>query len=248
MNTENTMTRPKGKLKKFLKALFFGSLIFAAILFAAHLTWKYSGSNKWKLIIDRNGVQVYSLKVRGSTLERFKAVTRVKTTLNRSLAPMVLTDLVTCVEWVPGCNSMKIIQPWTPQEMTSIWLWGIDFESPFSGRREFLIKTHVTLEPEQRAFRVDNIVSPDILPRNKCCIRITDMHNIWRYTDVGNGEVQVEMAENMDVGIPYILFNSQQPEGLYELFAKMPDLLTEEKYQNARFDFIDEMESAKKSN
>jgi hypothetical protein len=248
MNNEKTVGQPKRTPRKVLRGLLFGSLSLTAILFAAHLVWKYSGSNEWRLNIDRGGVQVYSLKAPGTTLKQFKAVTRVKTTLNRSLAPMVLTDLETCAEWVPGCNDMKVIQPWNPREMTSIWLWVIDFDPPFSQRREFLIKTHVTLEPEKKAFRVDNFVFPDLIPRNECCIRVTYVRNTWRYTDIGNGEVQVELAENMDLGIPYILFNYQGGDGLYELFSRMPELLTEEKYRNANFDFIDQMESMNRSN
>ncbi len=244
MKNENTIVEPKRRFKKVLKALLYGGLEVAALLLAAHLLWKYSGSNEWKLLVDRNGVKIYELKAPGSTLKQFKVVTHVKTTLNHSIAPMVLTDLATCAEWVPGCDSMEVIEHWNPQEMNSWWMWGIDAPFPFS-RREFLLRTQVTPEPQNNAVRVDNVAFPDKLPRNPCCFRVTDMHNTWRYTSLGNGEVEVELVQHMDPGIPYFLFNRMAVGGLYEMFSKMPVLLNEEKYQNVRFEFIDAMAARK---
>ena len=56
-------------LPKVLKVLSFGSALVLAILLVAHFAWKYSGSNKWELEINKNGVQVYALKSPGFTLK-----------------------------------------------------------------------------------------------------------------------------------------------------------------------------------
>jgi hypothetical protein len=245
MRKENVIGKPS-IMRRVLRALLFATGFVAVSLALAHVIWKYSGSSEWKQEIDRNGVKVYSLKAPGSTLKQFRAVTRVKTTLNHSIGPMVMTDLATCAEWVPGCNSMTLIEPWNARAMRSEWMWDIDFGAPFS-RREFLLKTLVTADRQRKVVQVDNVAYPDELPRNACCFRVVNMHNTWRYTSLGDGEVQVEMVERMDAGLPYFMFNRQGGEGMYQLFSNLPVLLNDAKYKNAKFDFIDEMASSKVS-
>jgi hypothetical protein len=202
--------------------------------------WKYSGSNKWELVLDKNGVKVYALKAPGSSLKQFKAVRRVKTTLNRAMGPMVKTDVATCAEWIPGCDGMEIVEPWNPQELSEAWLWHVNFPSPFSPR-EFLIKAQFIPDPQSKAVRVEVVASPDKLPRNGCCFRVVHMHNSWRFTTLENGELEVECLENVDMGIPYWLFNLGGGQGIYGLFSKLPVLLNEGKYQDERFEFVEKM-------
>src|SRR5215468_1513549 len=112
MNNRVLMARPIIKITKFLSL---GALTLIAILFISHLVWKSSGSNEWELKIDKGGVKVYTLKSPGSSLKRLRAVTRVKTTLNRAVAAMMDTDVQNCAEWIPGCVSSKSIEPWNAQ-------------------------------------------------------------------------------------------------------------------------------------
>ena len=46
---------------RFVLKLFLGVILLAAVgAVIAHFAWKYSGSGKPELVIDRNGVQVYT--------------------------------------------------------------------------------------------------------------------------------------------------------------------------------------------
>jgi hypothetical protein len=65
------------------------------------------------------------------------------------------------------------------------------------------------------------------------------MHNRWRWTPLENGEVEVEVVDNMDLRLPYILANARTQE-LWKFMSLVPGLLDREQYPNEKFDFVQE--------
>jgi hypothetical protein len=240
MTKENMLRRLRKVLRIVGRVLLFGSALVIAILVAAHFAWKYSGSKEWKLEVDKNGVQVYSLKAPGSALKRFKAVRRVKTTLNRAVAEMISTDLDDCAEWMGTKCAIETIQPWNSQEMYHILLFRINYPSPFSPR-EFILKVQVSQDPQSKAVLVKYDSIPDMLPRNECCLRVENMHNSWRFTPLENGEVEAELQMNMDEGLPYFLVNRFIPGSLYEGFSVLEKRYNREKWLHAKLDLVKEL-------
>jgi hypothetical protein len=66
---------------------------------------------------------------------------------------------------------------------------------------------------------------------------------MWRYTPLGNGEVEVEYTMNMSEGgfMPDLLLNTWRPEAIFYALPKMQEVLNREKYQKAKFDYIKEL-------
>jgi hypothetical protein len=229
-----SIPRPIIKITKYLSLV---ALTLIVILSLAHFVWKSSGSNEWKLEIDKDGVKVYSLKPPGSSLKRIKGITRIKTTLNHAVAAMLDTDTENCAEWIRGCVISQSAEPWNAKDQYLIQFVRVNYPSPFSPR-EYLLKVQVTQDAKSKAVFVEFTAVPDLLPKNDCCFRVTHMRNSWRYTPLENGEIEVEHLEDVDHEIPYFQWNRMAPNSIHKLLSVLPKHLNKEKYQNSSFDFI----------
>ncbi|MEO8382488.1 MAG: hypothetical protein ABI779_22705 [Acidobacteriota bacterium] len=240
MTTENEIRRPRRWLRGFFKYLALTLMLIVTILVAAHFAWKYSGSNRWVKVIDKNGIQVYTLKSPGQVLKRFRGVTHVKTKLAAAVDLMMQTDTKDCSDWFPGCTSVQAIQPWNPQDLTYIHLFRLKAFRPFAPR-ETLLKGRATQDPVTKSVLIEFMAMPDDLPPNDCCFRVSHMHNTWRYTPQANGEVEVEVRMNVDLGLPYVMFNRFIPGGVYKTLSRLPKYVDNERWQKAQFDSIQEV-------
>jgi hypothetical protein len=75
-----------------------------------------------------------------------------------------------------------------------------------------------------------------MLPQNNCCYRVADMHNVWVFTPLKDGEVGVQYTMHLDQGIPYFMFNRIAPRIVYQLVEEMPQHYA--KYQNAKLEAV----------
>ncbi len=239
MTRENRSIQPRRVLHTIFKVLAIGGALVLAILVAAHFTWKYSGSNQWELVIDKNGTKVYTLKAPGEVVERVRGVTHVKTTLSTATAMMLQTDTKACAQWFPGCTSSEAVRPWNPQDMTWTHLFRMSAFRPFSPR-EWLMKARASQDDQTRSVLIEFTGMPDELPQNSCCFRVSHLQNTWRFTPLENGMVEVENRMNIDLGIPYLLFNRFIPGAMYRLLSRLPMYLDDDKLQHARYELIKE--------
>lgn len=227
-------------MKRFMRRLFkvaaWGAAVVAVALLVAHFAWKYSGDGQWKLMTDKKGVKVYTMKVPGETIKRFRATTRVKTSLDRAVVAMVSTDTEDCAEWMPGCRSEGALQPWNPADLTYTHKYRIDLPSPFSPR-DFIVHGKVTQNPANKSVLV-KFDAVKNLPENACCVRVDKIDNHWRFTPAGNGEVDVETQVNADQKLPYFMINKFAPHGLYVMCRRLQKFLDKEKWQQAQLDNI----------
>jgi hypothetical protein len=233
---------PRKRGSKVLKVLGIGAASLAVLLVVAHFAWTYSGSNQWKLLIDRDGVQVYSLKEPGKTVQQYKAVGRVNTPTSRAVAAMKDVSDATCAEWIPGCTAGIEVQPWNPQDLSLVQFYRVDLPSPMTSR-EFLYKMQFIPYPQDKSVGIEFTAMPSVLPPNDCCIRVTHMHNTWRLTPVENGELQVELIQDMSLGgsVPYFLFNAERPQAMYQVMRDLPKFFNKEKYDQEKFPFVESM-------
>jgi hypothetical protein len=241
----HTMTEPGKKPRKIVRILSIGVVLLVAILVIAHFAWKYSGSNQWELMREVNGVRIYSLKTPGATREQFKAVGRVKSTLNRVVALMTDTSPDACKQFVPGCIGGAIVKPWDPQNLSVTQAFRISFDgrgyprmfSVFSPR-DLVIETKFTQDPKTRSLFVECTAQSGLIPPDACCPRLTDMHNTWRFTPVDNGELELEFVANYDPGVPYWMYNRMLPAGLPRLPHRVERLYNKDKYGHTEFAWL----------
>lgn len=234
MGNENAVVKPGMWLKRLIKVLLLVSVSLVALLFVARLIWRFSGSNQWEFVGERNGVKVYSLKAPGSDLETVKGVVRVRSTL-ASLAKMT-QDADLCTDL--GCYESKMLE--RVDDQVQYFSCRFDFPFPFH-TRELVVRTQTYQNPHTKEILVWVAAAPDKTPPNDCCFRVTDMNNTWRYTPLGDGQVEVEHVENANGGgyVPDLVLNMGRRNIMFTALPKLQDILNK-KYQNAKLDFIKE--------
>jgi hypothetical protein len=229
--------RSRGWLRKIGLGLLIAIGVVAVGLGAAHVIWKSSGSGQWVLFKSDKGVTVYTLKEPGSTLVKVRGLTRVKSTLNHAVAYMMDSSLQNCREMIDICAASVAVEPWNPQKLYYIQLYQENFPAPF-GPHEFLLKTQFAQDPRTKAVEAAFIAVPDRLPPHDCCKRIEHMHNVWTFTPVGADELDVRLLQDMDIGIPYFLYNRDAAEGVLDTLADIATYFNKDKYKDANWDFI----------
>jgi START domain len=207
-------------------------LLLLALGITAHVRWKYSGSDRWELVRQKEGVTLYAMKTPGSTLKKFKAVRRVRSTLT---AAMALSQDPGVCEYTK-CYDGAMFEKVDDQLQYYIFKW--TFPLPFHPR-EFVISQRFSRVPEAKALLVEVVATPDKMPPNNCCVRITDMHNTWRFTPLSNGEIEIEYVYDMALGgaMPYVLANVAGPQFMLVILSQMQMVLDKEreKFPNLKF-------------
>ena len=232
----SSAVKPKRWVRKLLKGLLLLCVSLIALYFIVRVVWRFSGSNQWEFVGEQDGVKVYSLKAPGSDLTQVRGVVRVHSTL--SALVKFVRDPTACEDF--GCFGYLIEGDDRVQYVYSF----IRYDYPFPFRsRELVMRVLVYQNPQTKEVTVWVAAAPDKVPRNDCCVRVTQMNNTWRYTPLGNGEVEVEYTMNMNEGgfMPDLLINSWRPEAIFWALPKLQEVLKKEKYQNAKFDYIKEL-------
>ncbi len=234
MGNENTLAKPRPRGRKFLRFLWIACVSLIVALFVVRVVWRFSGSNQWELVGEKNGVKVYSLKVPGTDVKKFKSVFRVHSTLAGLVKYFQDPDACNDV----GCSHSYIVERVDDQLEYASFRYKLP--SPFHPR-EFVVREQFYQNPHTREILVEVAAAPDKLPPDQCCFRVTDMNNMWRLTPVGNGDVEVEYIMNMNEGgfMPDILMNIARPKILF-MMRNLQRFVGKEKYQTAKFDFVKE--------
>jgi hypothetical protein len=222
MSTKESPIRPKGRVKKILLR---GACALAAIGVVSALAWRYSGTGEWVALAEKDGVKAYYLKAPGTSLKKFKAVFRVKSTV--SMLVKFMKDPSVCDD--VGCHDAKMIEVVNPNLQYQTFRY--DYPFPFK-TREFVVRQQFTETEGGKGVLLEIIAEPDKIPANDCCVRVAHMHNSWRLTPIENGEVEVAYVIDMDEGgfIPDYLLNAVRPEFIYAM-SGMQEILNKEKYQ-----------------
>ncbi|HEX6160166.1 MAG TPA: hypothetical protein VF111_08370 [Thermoanaerobaculia bacterium] len=196
------------------------------------LLWRFSGSSEWELVSQSKGAKVYVLKSPGSDLRQVKGVVRVKSTLSAAVAWM--QDANACKKL--GCFENRVERVDAQMEYEHFRFKMI---KPFQPR-DFILRADFHQLPSTKEVLVEYVAAPERSPLNDCCVRVTRMNNTWRFTPVGNGELEAEYTMNMDWGgfIPNPLQNLAQPKYMQRQLLKMQSTL--DPYQTAKVDFIEE--------
>ena len=241
MSKEEAVPARPSRIRRLLRFAVYAGAVSVVAIFAGNVLWRMSGSNEWELEFERNGVKVWSLKEPGAYNKQYRAVMQGEFTLNQLVAGLIENSTQEmCKKNIPGCMDVQVIEPWSDQTMTDTVLWKLELPEPFLPR-ESLIGSHVHQDPATKTVTVDVMAAPNSAPRNPGTIRLTHFQNRWRYTPVGNGKVEIEFIQNIDMGgmFPDFLLNLGGAEETYKfLHDQLPKLLDRDDLRRARYDFI----------
>ncbi|MFZ5638602.1 MAG: hypothetical protein ACOY82_18645 [Pseudomonadota bacterium] len=233
MSAAVEVAKPRKWGRRIAKFALYAVLSAVAAYVVAGWIWRFSGSNQWEFMEEKNGVKVYSLKSPGSDSLQVKGVMRMRTTLAGLVAFM--QDPTVCDD--VGCTHSRMFE--RVDDQVQYYTFRYDFPLWFKPR-DFVVKGQFHQNPKTREVVLEFDAEPDKLPLQDCCFRIADMNNTWRFIPLGNGEVEVQYTMNMDEGgfLPHLLLNNVRPGVMTGLMPELPRLVDKPKYQTAKFDFI----------
>jgi hypothetical protein len=225
-------------LKGFRRIIVPGLMGLTALLVVAHFSWKYSGSNEWKLVKEEGGVRVYTQKSPGSTLLKVKADMRVKTSL--SSAVYLLRGGEDTVEDFGGKDFKVMDLVDTPELYHAYYSVKHVMPPPFS-TKELVVLLNYAQDKKNKQVVINVQAAPSRIAPSPDAVRITHLNNIFRVTPLPGGEVNWEVTLDVDMGVAYPLANLSMPEYLFQDLTKHKKLVLTEKYQNARMASVQEL-------
>ena len=226
-----TNLRPK---RRFLsRAWTFLKYAFAALLVAiivAHFVYKYTGTGKWELFQQKDGVTVYKKKDPGSTVVQYKGIMKVESSLTSFTRFM--QDPTTCDD--VGCTDTVVIKEESPQVQYMSFVY--DYH-PFD-KRQFVVKVDVSQDPKTKSVTIKYLGHPDLVPEDACCVRVPRMNNIWIAHPIARNQIEVEYIVDMYEGgmLPYPLTNYFHSRTPFKAFAKISEFVKGEKYRKKYID------------
>jgi len=245
--TTDKAAAPKKTKDPLWKRLYFAFSLLLLAAVVAHFTWVASGSAKWELAKDEDGIKVYTLKAPGDALLKARTVMDGDYTLTQLTSQHLIVGdtLEVCIEWIPGCKEMKRIQDFDPVRGYDKDMWRVQLPGPFADR-ELLITTMFKQDKQTKQVVLDVLSMPNTLPHTPGVIRVERMHNRWTYTPKANGKVEVALIQDTDLpGIgffPYFLMNMTLVDESHKFFATtLRTSLKEAKYVNAKLEFVDDV-------
>lgn len=235
---KNTHSGDIKNRKRIYVVAFIAFAVFV-VPYVINLIWRYSGDGEWRLVMDKDNVKVYGKKVPGHDLKNYKGVLRLNTTLSGVVA--LYSDPSTCEEWMPGCHDGEDKVTMNKDNMYYIHSYQQDFPGPFRCR-ELWFKHHFYQNPESKQLVITISSTPIDKPENPECYTGANINNVHTFTSLGNGVVEANIQTDADFGgyVPDLLVNYMKPKSVQDYLSKMQHYLDKDKYQTAKYDFIEE--------
>ena len=209
-------------MKKYLLAFFAISLAISSVL--------SDTPEKWQLRKSKNGINVYSKSVPGTSIKAVKAEMVIPASLNSIMA--LLKDVPAFHEWVYHCKEAKEIKRPSEHELYYYQYTSVPF--PISDR-DLIIHSHWRQDEKTKAIYLNGVAATDILPEKPGVVRMNKFNSEWRLIPKGNGTVYVEYEVLVDPAgfVPAWLVNMASADGPYETCLSITRLVKLPKYKAA---------------
>lgn len=224
---------------KFAKVLKYGSrsiLGLLAVLFVAHIAWTNSGSSEWKLVSDKDGIRVSSMKTPGYSLLKYRVQMHLDSTMREVVIYMVDPDTG---KDVGAVNPRRLEEVVVAPLYYSYDNYQIDLR-PF-GNLDIMLMLYYTQDPATKKVIINVNAAPNKIPVDPKIMRIVHLSNTFTATPVETGGVDIESVSEMDLGLPYVLQNLMMPGVQHVESGKMREMLKKDRYKNRKPAFITEL-------
>lgn len=231
--------------KRFFGYLKYAVLLIALLSLVGHWLWVPSGSGQWKLVKEEGGVTIWTMKAPGTGLLQVKGHIRVKARLASAIslqedatncADANCSEAIDSIAGVPAYfYDAKVIEriPSAPGRHAAYIAFKLD--PPGMKPIEYVLLQQRSQDPVTKVVNLNLFAAPARIERDPCCVRVTYLHNRWRFTPHANGEIDIELIQDTDDGgIPYPIANLMTPELTHQLLLDMPRQLKMDRYRNAK--------------
>ena len=193
----------------------------------------------WKLVSDRNDIQVYMKHRDESRLKTFRGVTRFTLSDEYSLVAL-LNDYPSYPKWLHFVDSAEEFNRVSPLDRSLRFTTQLPW--PLADREAVLrAKVTQTLTEDEESVMVDLINRPDALPPNNEYIRFPEMTGKLGFVRLGNQRVEMTYELILDPGgyIPAWIANILLRDAPYFTLERLRRIVSKPEYQNHYYDYLD---------
>ncbi len=187
----------------------------------------------WRLVSDKNGIQVYMRHADDARIKTFRGVTRMKiNSLNRISG--VLNDTPNMQRWMHFISQAKEIRRKDYLNREYQFLTALPW--PLADR-EATVQLLVRQDPVSKAVNVQVVNKPDLLPINPDYVRIPQMQGRFAFAPTSNDkEVEVTYEIILDPGgyVPAWIANIILKDIPYFTLEKLRRVVERPEYNNWR--------------
>lgn len=233
-DSTRSVVRPKRLTRKVMLWGVLSCVVAAAVL--GQLSYTFSGSGKWEFMERQKGVTVYSMKTPGENARKFFAVFRIRSTLNQAVAFMQDDD--SDVSDVGFYDSKTLKQESGLVRWTT---WKMRLPPPMTDR-EFVVRHSFSQDPTTKEVLYTLDSANELLPEDKCCVRVKRMANRWSLVPVGNGEVEIRWVMDVDFGgwVPYFATDRHLSWEMVDFGSSLQEVVDRKKYVGAKTGWVEE--------
>ncbi|WNO11564.1 hypothetical protein [Teredinibacter sp. KSP-S5-2] len=220
------------KIFRFIRKVFVPTFLgLMLVVVVAHNVWKSSGSNEWELQVEEDGISVYSLKTPGETLLKFRAVMDVETSL--SSATFLLRGDESTADDFEGEDFT--VHSRYENEDVYLAFYSVKHIMPEPiGTKEIVMMLNYSQDQETKEVVINVQAAPTYIPPTEGVERVRQLNNRFRLTPKDNGVIEWEIVMDVDMGIPYPMFNMAMTDAVLKDLKFTRELVKTEKYQNAK--------------
>ncbi len=208
------------------------AIAFIAIVLAVFAV-NASAADAWRLVSDKNGIQVYMRHTDDSRIKTFRGVTRMKLDNLHALSG-VLNDTPNMPRWMHFISNTREIRRSDYLNREYQFLTSLPW--PLADR-EAVVQLLVRQDPESKGITVHVVNAPKLLPPAPEYIRIPQMQGRFAFMPTGNPkEVEITYEIIMDPGgyIPAWIANIVLKDVPYFTLEKLRRVVVRPEYQSWR--------------
>lgn len=195
-------------------------------------------ASEWKLERDRDGIQVYTRRVKGIAFKEYKGVVHIKASLSTVIA--VFEDLTSATEWIDSYSEMKLIERVSPtQAYTYAYI-----PAPWPVRdRDAVVFSTLSQDPATKTVTIIQKAIPNKTPLRKKAVRVKRIDGHWTLVPKADGTIELtyQLLSDPGGGLPAWLVNLVAVSQPFDTLTGLRKVAQSGKYKEATFSFITEV-------
>ena len=193
----------------------------------------------WQLKRDRDGIQVYTCKVAGSSFKAVKAVTEIDVSLSSVVA--LLRDAQACPKWADRCGQSYVYEQVDTMEeyiyTRNAMPWPIS-------DRDVLAHVVWRQNPTDLSVIMISRATADKMPKTKGVVRLVEARVEWQIKPLAQARVQLTTLAHINPGgpLPAWVTNMLLVDSPHKTFKNLKKTVVTEPYKSARLGYLQEPE------
>jgi hypothetical protein len=190
----------------------------------------------WELSLNKDGIKVFTRKTDFSSVKEFRAETIIKSPLSTLIA--IIDDVPFGPHWIPNNKVNKVIKKISPTEK---YIYSI-YQTPWPFKNRDLVNfQYIVQDKNDKSVTINAKGAPSFVPLKEDLVRIPKSKGFWKLIPLKDGYVKVIQQGAGEPGgnAPSWVINIFIIDGPYKTCLNLMSLVNNDKYKNARLDYIE---------